>query len=290
MFVPLSPLTIKDELQIYYQLSESIKKGTFGTIQEGKFGLLSLGIHRKTGKKYAIKTIWKKLYPPEKTKHLEKEISLSLSLIHPNIRRCYEVYEDAHGIHMVLELTSNGDLLDYVLNCEQGVLGEEKAAIFISQTLDALIYLQANRVVHRDLKLENFLIFEEDSKVKVKLIDFGFATKITDEGLTEKLGSLPYMAPEIFNELFYDEKVDIWAVGILMFNMLTGRQPFYGESESDMMDKIIKYERISFKGEMYFLFNFSWKSISNEAKELLKCLLMKEPFDRPSAHFARQHK
>lgn len=150
---------------------------------------------------------------------------------------------------MVLEYSTNGDLLDYIINNYPHYLSENKAALLISQYLEAVHYLHLNRIVHRDIKPENFLLFEEDFNVKLKLIDFGFATKI-DKELHDKLGSIPYMAPEIFLNDTYDEKVDLWACGIIMYNMLTGSQPFFADFKGDLISKIMNFNIISFDNDL----------------------------------------
>lgn len=150
---------------------------------------------------------------------------------------------------MVMEYSDNGDLLDYLINSHPQHISETKAAVFISQCLEALHYLHLNRIVHRDIKLENFLLFEEDFSIKLKLIDFGFASKLDNE-LTDKVGSIPYMAPEMFVSQIYDEKVDIWACGIMLYNILTGSQLFYADSQSELVLKIKNYKGVCLEGNM----------------------------------------
>ena len=260
-FIPISEQTKKEDILLYYTFTENIKQGSFGSIREGKI-YLNIAIELKTGKHFAVKSIWKNLYGHEKIHHLKEEIEITLSLKHEYIMRCFEVFEDINCIHMILQLGSTGDLLDYILNSEPHFMNENKAALFISQILEALHYLHINDIIHRDVKLENFLVFEEDFKVKIKLIDFGFATRISDNNLTEKLGSLPYMAPEIFLNENYNEKTDIWACGVMLYNMLSGRQPFFGQNESELMENITTFQNVSFRHEM-------WKNISVKCKDFI---------------------
>jgi len=118
----------------------------------------------------------------------------------------------------------------------------------------------------------------------VKLIDFGFAAKVQKEHpFTDKLGSLGYLAPEIFTEVSYDSKVDIWAAGIVLYNMLSGKQPFNSaSSEKDLISEITN-KSISFEDKV-------WEIVSKECKDLLVQLLIKKPFERITAFQARNHK
>lgn len=158
---------------------------------------------------------------------------------HENIIKCYEVYEDVHCVHFVFEYINGSDLFDFIIQTENMRISEDQSAHIFSQILDALHYLHLNNIVHRDIKLENFLIYNHDSNLKVKLIDFGFASKTIDF-LKDKIGSLSYLAPEIFTEERYNNKVDIWAAGITLYNMLTGKQPFSNNyNDNQLIEDII---------------------------------------------------
>jgi myosin-light-chain kinase len=173
---------------------------------------------------------------------LKQEIQISLYVNHENIIKCYEVYEDLHYIHFVFEYIQGTDLFDYIIQSQNTCINEYQSAMIFAQILDAVHYLHLNNIVHRDIKLENFLIYKEDSYLKIKLIDFGFASKTTNGFLREKIGSLNYLAPEIFTDLTYNSKVDIWASGITLFNMLTGKQPFSNNSDSQLISDIVNKE------------------------------------------------
>jgi len=146
----------------------------------------------------------------------------------------------------------------------------------MTQTLH---YLQTKNIIHRDIKLENFMITQLDNFFKIQLIDFGFAVVIKEnEKLTERVGSLNYIAPEVLLEKPYDYKADIFSVGVVLYNLLSGKQPFSGEDENEVAEKIIKSE-VHFDYEVF-------NHVSTECKNLIRSLLSKDPEDRPSAYEA----
>ena len=196
-----------------------------------------------------------------------------------NIIKCYDVYEDRNYVHFVFDIVEGGDLFDYIISNDDHHLNEMNAAQLFSQIMDAIHYLNQQNIIHRDIKLENLLIMQGDANLKIKLIDFGFAVKI--DKITEKLGSLNYMAPEIHLDKGYDSKVDMWAVGIILYNMLSGKQPFSGDNEKILVNKVINEE---------INFNYGcWSTIGNDCKNLIKILLSKNPQERPTAFEAKNH-
>jgi calcium-dependent protein kinase len=162
-------------------------------------------------------------------------------------------------------------------------LPENRAQEFFIQILDALQYLHGINIIHRDIKPENFLIDITESKITLKLIDFGFAAKY-EEGklLKEAVGSPQYMAPEIIELIEtgnggYDFKVDIWSAGIVLYNMITGRQPFVG-GHTGMLNKNILTHEVTFNPALF----------RNMAlTDLCSKLLAKDPNKRPSASLAK---
>jgi calcium-dependent protein kinase len=234
--------------------------------------------------KYAIKSVWKNQFDDEiKLNFLIREIELLSIMDHENIIKCHNIYEDNLSIHFVCDLVKGGDLYGYLMTSEGYKLPENRAQEFMVQILDALQYLHNNNIVHRDIKPENLLIDITPSKVTLKLIDFGFAAKCPEGSHVEDLvGSPQYMAPEIIEMLetgrgHYDTKVDMWAAGIVLYNMLTGRQPFVGQAQGllnqNIMTKDVTFNPVIFKNPAL--------------KELCSKLLNKDPTQRPSASFAK---
>jgi calcium-dependent protein kinase len=177
---------------------------------------------------------------------------------------------------MVEEYCSGGDLYDYIK--KQKYFSEKKAAYIIEQLLSALNHLHAKKIVHRDLKPENIVFIETTtSEILIKLIDFGTSIYLRTDFLTQELGTIYYIAPEVFKN-YYNEKADIWSIGIILYTMLCGHPPFRGNREDDIKKKIligkVEYPQKDFD------------KVSPEALAFVSELLNYAPNKRPSAEEA----
>ena len=234
-------LAKRDNVNKYYNMKQKV-------LGEGASGIVCIG--EKDGMQYAIKKIKK-----DKIKSLKPFISeaeISLQLRHENIITYYEIYEDSEFISYVMDLGEGGDLFDFIVSCPLGHLPADIVMDLLIQIFSVIDYLHSVKgIVHRDLKPENFMIkINSDNKPQIKLIDFGFATYIpkNEEKLKDCLGTREYAAPEILDGTGYREKVDEWAIGVIMYNMLTGYEPFKGETPSEIKDSVlyavIRFEKI----------------------------------------------
>ena len=236
-----------------------------------------------TKERYAIKSVWKYQFDDEiKIKFLRHEIDILSIIDHENIIRCHFIYEDNLSIHFVFDLVRGGDLLEHLMTAPGNHLPENQAQEYFIQILEAIQYLHSMNIVHRDIKPDNFLIsFSENCGVRLKLIDFGFAVILEEnKPLRDVVGSQQYMAPEIINILLsnegeYDFKVDLWSAGVVLYNMIVGRQPFQSQGEElckNILNKEVVYGE-AFKNETLI--------------DLLKQLLNKNPKERISANMAK---
>jgi calcium-dependent protein kinase len=168
---------------------------------------------------------------------------------------------------------------------------EQQSAEVTRKVLSALQYMHSKGVTHRDIKLENIMI---DRSGEIKLIDFGLATKYQSEeyaNLTDTVGTLYSMAPEVLEGTYYDYKADLWSVGVVTYLLLSKKQPFWGPTEPMvwpirrrvMMDLILKCQYAPMDGE-------AWVSISQAAKYFVGSLLQYNPIDRPTASVALESK
>ena len=189
---------------------------------------------------------------------------------------------ETHGVvHVVMELLQGQELVDAIV--EHGTYQESDAKIVMSNMLDAIAFMHARGVVHRDLKLENLVLARPDNLDSVTLVDFGLAKALMARERAENVcGTLAYVAPEALAAGVYGQGVDVWALGVAMHVLLTGAWPFDDEDEDELMDAIIECDLDFDEGE-------EWEWISPRAKDLLRGLLEPNPKHRLTAAQALEH-
>lgn len=161
---------------------------------------------------------------------LKKEIKILKNLSHENIVKYYgiEVNESEHEVDILLEYVAGGSLKGVL--SQYGAFEENLVAIYINQILNALIYLHSNGIIHRDIKGANILI---DIDGTIKLTDFSTSKKDIDGLLSKSLKGTPnWMAPEIVLRIGHGPKVDIWSLGCVIIELLTGIPPFYKSNQT----------------------------------------------------------
>ena len=218
----LSKITKYDDINKYYKLSEIISSGGSGII----YGGYNINSTKKTYD-YAIKQVIKQ--DDQLNISLIKEIEINSIINHNNIVHCYDIFEDDLSVYFVFEFMPDGDLFDYILKKHNHRLKEKEIINILEQILLALIYLHEKvKVAHRDIKPENFMIKKEKNEmIAIKLMDFGTSDFIKEEGFNYIAQGTPlYMAPEVYLEQPYDSKIDMWATGVVLYNMATGTHPF----------------------------------------------------------------
>jgi calcium-dependent protein kinase len=147
--------------------------------------------------------------------------------------------------------------------------------------LSAISYCHEQKVAHRDLKPENILI-DPKQKGAIKVIDFGTAHLFDPQkSMHQMYGTAYYIAPEIL-EGNYDEKCDLWSIGVILYIMLSGKPPFSGKNDSEILSKVAN-GKYSLSGDV-------WNRRSDDLKDLIKSLMEKDPKKRISARDAMQHK
>ena len=227
----LSKVTKYDDINKYYILSrEKISQGGSGIVYMGK----KIDSNNKEYN-YAIKQVIKK--NEQYNISLIKEIEINSIIHHNNIVQCFEIYEDDLSIYFVFELMPDGDLFDYIISKPNHHLKDKEIINLLEQILLALIYLHEKvKVVHRDIKPENFMMKKEKNEgMTIKLMDFGTSDFIQKEGFNYISQGTPlYIAPEVYLEQTYDSKIDMWATGVVLYNMATGSHPFKNSNNDNL--------------------------------------------------------
>ena len=273
-------ILVKETKADPYAIYDSLK-----VLGEGAFGKVEKVRHKISKQIRAMKIIHKDQIQlgSEEEQALIKEINIVKTLDHPNIMKVFEYYNNDNCLFIISELLSGGELFDKIK--ENKFLKEEVCAYLMKQIFSAVDFCHEKKIIHRDLKPENVLIESEEEARKefftVKLIDFGTSDKMKKgQKLDLQVGTPYYTAPEVLNNN-YNEKCDLWSCGVMMYLMLCGKQPFNGDNDDEIYEKI-RLCKIDFNDE-------EWDNISNDAKDLIKKLLIKDINKRYSAKKALSH-
>uniref|UniRef100_A0A8B9JDR9 CaM kinase-like vesicle-associated protein n=1 Tax=Astyanax mexicanus TaxID=7994 RepID=A0A8B9JDR9_ASTMX len=267
--MPFGCLALRDG-RTYHSLSDITDKYEIGQVLKAKeFCELCLVKERQTDKVYACKKFLKK-DGKKVRKAAKNEIMILKMMNHPNILKLIDAFETRKEFYIIQELATGGDVFDWIL--DQGNYTERDAANVIRQLLEAVAYLHSLNIVHRNLKLENLMYYTENNHNKVVLRDF-YLSRFENGSITEPCGTPEYLAPEVVARHRYGRPVDCWAVGVIMYMLLSGNPPFYDETEEENTDM---HNRIIFCRIVAGDFEFDspyWDDISPAAKDLV-CRLM----------------
>lgn len=243
-------------------------------IGKGSTSVVYLAQNWEKTSQFAVKCISKKtLHKLHAIKNLINEINIMRKVKHRNLTELYCVYEDDEQVYLVMEYLPYGNLLKRVSG--NGTLTEDKVKVFIRNLLQTVNYLHSRDIVHRDLKLENILMTDENS-MDFKIIDFGLAY----DGRSiqkRKCGSPGYVAPEMLRNEEYNYKIDIFSIGVILFIMLHGEHPF----EAGEMNKILK-KNLECKLKIS-------KSISKLANDMILTTMEPYPEKRPDTSKLLEH-
>ncbi len=245
---------------------------------KGTFGEVFLVKHNVTGIIRAMKVIDKNSEEELSDEEILNEINILKKIDHPNIMKIFEFYSTPTTYYLILEFCEGGDLNDFV---STNKLSEFQVIYIMFQIFSAINYCHKMNILHRDLKPDNILIKKnEDGLCRVKICDFG-TSSIFKKGQNHKeiIGTLCYMAPEVFKEK-YNQKCDLWSCGVIMYILLTGKSPFIGRDDDQIIEKILFN---SYNTDLI-------KKYNRHTKELLSKLLEKDPKKRISADEALNHK
>lgn len=237
---------------------------------KGSYAIVYLMTDNNTKQQFAVKTYKKeKMNTKTRRKIIEDEIAVLQICKHKNIMKFIRKIETSSEIHLVLEYIRGKSLASYLKTFPNQCLPEQKAKSILAKILDAIVYLHANNIYHRDLKLDNILINESFEPI---VIDFGFSCiSQSNQSLNLYCGTPNYMSPEIVNKKEYlGGPNDAWSFGVLFYRVIVGVFPFASKSTQELNKKINKLE--------YFI----PRSVSPEAKRVIESLLITEESQRSS--------
>ncbi|GFY97998.1 calmodulin-domain protein kinase cdpk isoform 2 [Actinidia rufa] len=249
--------------------------------RQGHFGTTFLCVEKGTGKEYACKSITKrKLLTEDDEDDVRREIEIMHHLSgHQNVISIKGAYEDAVEVHVVMELCTGGELFDRILN--MGHYTERKAAELARTIVSVIETCHSLGVMHRDLKPENFLFVNEQEDSPLKTIDFGLSVFFKPgEIFRDVVGSPYYVAPEVLGKR-YGPEADVWSAGVIIYILLCGVPPFWGETEQEIFQNVLH-------GDLDFSSD-PWPNISESAKDVVRKMLVRDPIRRLTAHEALCH-
>lgn len=287
------------KLDLHDKITDNLVKETYDVLSvlgHGASGQVFKVKHKTNEKCYACKVV-KKNASMNDAQSMSTEMEIMKRIRHRNVVSMYELYETPKCLWIILELVEGGDIHEFLAKVPHYT--ETMAARHFKQVLMGVHYLHSLGVVHRDLKLDNILLSNNSPNADLKIADFGLSAlvRLNEDGydadesskrksyslLHDMWGTKEYFAPEVIDQN-YGPQADVWALGCVLFEMLSGAQAFpvkEHDNESKFYGRIIAGQ---------YSFNTSaWKHISEQAKDLVSNLLTVDPKKRLSATEALQH-
>jgi calcium/calmodulin-dependent protein kinase I len=263
-------------LEDSFEVGEKVGDGAYATVRKGR--------EKASGDMVAIKTIVKRQFDATMARELDRELLATTSLQTPGIIRTRAVYNTQDKVHLVMDLMAGGTLKERV-QANGGFVSETIAAPIVEETLRTLAHLHRVGVVHRDVKLENILCDTPSLPSRRTLLcDFGYVNFLQPgaETLRSLVGTPVYVAPEIVARSDYGAAVDVFAVGVMLFRMVSGSYPYDGGDDDEKTMQLIAEGNLQFPGN-------KWRSISTSCKLLVRGMLQKSSRLRLSAEGALHH-
>ncbi|KAG8169559.1 hypothetical protein KVR01_000304 [Diaporthe batatas] len=248
---------------------------------KGKFGRVYLARERAHGFICALKVLHKsELQQARVEVQVRREVEIQANLAHPNILRLYGHFHDPRRVFLILEYAGQGELYGHLRRAAGGRFGEGRAARYVAQMAGALRHLHRKNVIHRDIKPENILVGLHG---EIKISDFGWSVHAPGKRRTTYCGTLDYLPPEMVAapgppgaDGSYDERVDLWSLGVLTYEFLVGEAPFE--------DTFVMTTRRIASGDVHIP-----SFVSAEARDLIEKLLVVDPSGRLPLDRVLQH-
>eukprot|EP00179_Madagascaria_erythrocladioides_P006021 CAMPEP_0198317226 /NCGR_PEP_ID=MMETSP1450-20131203/6777_1 /TAXON_ID=753684 ORGANISM="Madagascaria erythrocladiodes, Strain CCMP3234" /NCGR_SAMPLE_ID=MMETSP1450 /ASSEMBLY_ACC=CAM_ASM_001115 /LENGTH=396 /DNA_ID=CAMNT_0044020415 /DNA_START=190 /DNA_END=1380 /DNA_ORIENTATION=+ len=257
-------------IEDFYEIGDVIGVGAYGKVFQGT--------DRICKEKRAIKVLKKNFNDQRNMNYLRREVRILLAIDNPNVIRTFDIFDSPDRLYFVMEFLPGGELFDIIAN--ENHFAEPKARDVMGQILNGVAHLHSHNIVHRDIKPENILSTRASFPLEVKLTDFGLSNFVEDTLLASYVGTPYYLAPEIYRKQQYGFEVDLWACGVVLYILLSGKFPFWGKSEHEYWERV--YKGVKFPPR-------EWEDVSDEAKDLVSSMLNIDPKRRPTAANARNH-
>ena len=249
-------------------LEREVKITDFDIIKElgsGSFGNVYLVKHKVTNAEYAIKAIDKRNKTNQEEKpYFRREVEVMYKVHHPNVVKLFGHFEDNNYCYFIMEYISKGNVYNLLPTDKKKRLSTKVCSFIIRDIISAVYFLHNMKppIIHRDIKPENVLLV-------AKLTDFGWSNYMQeDEKRTTVCGTPIYLAPEIMEEKPHDEAVDLWCIGVLLFELVTANPPFLGNDLDTLKENVLKLK-------------INWpKDINVDAKNLIMKILKLDPKQR----------
>ncbi len=269
----------KINIRNIYDIHLNCASGILGT---GMTGAVRKIRRKMDGNYFAMKSVKLNNLTTRQLQSLQTEIDILKSLDHPHIAKLYEVYTEKHLYkHLVLEICSGGELFDRLMKKKK--FQEEYASILCEKMLSALNYLHTNNIVHRDIKLENWLFRHQEDDSDIVLIDFGLSQRYNKKTyMTSTVGTSYYVAPEVLAGNYQGAACDLWSLGIIIYMLISGTAPYDGINDKEILNAIRIHKTLVMNDS-------KWKHISNDCKHFIQSLLTVSPKERFTAKQALNH-
>ena len=244
----------------------------------GSFGHVYLCTHKATKVQYAIKAIDKRNKSNiEEKPYFRREVEVMYKIHHPNVVKLYGHFEDNNYCYFIMEYISKGNVYSLISQDKKKRINAQIVASLMKDVISAVYFLHNMHppIIHRDIKPENVLLAEG---MVAKLTDFGWSNHMQEDEQRKTVCGTPiYLAPEIIKEQGHDEHVDIWCIGVLLFELITGNVPFQGNDLETLQNNILKLK-------------ISWpRDINTDVKNLIMKILKLDPHSRLPLSDMLQH-
>jgi len=263
------------DIKSYYALGEVLGQGTFGSVTKAKritdttsVAVKSIAKSRKENRALGVQSI-------------KQEVDIMRALSHEHVINLLETFEDRFHVHIVMDFCTGGTLCDAIV--DKTKFNEVESAHAMQQILSAVHYVHGCGVCHRDIKPDNLLLATKApiDECCLKLADFGFSCQPSaDTAMHAVVGTPYYVAPEVLQGR-YDISCDLWSCGVILYLMLCGVLPFYGEDDSELHRQVLS-GNYSFGDKL-------WNGVTDEARALVSVLLKLNPRQRFTAQRALNH-